>query len=213
MNHHRPSKLRALFLGTSVVFKTETNRKLKVQLNSGTLVNSLHGIHDFNINLGTVESTIARVFSPATLSSKGVHCTSQCCLSPVPKLLVSESFRRPRAQLKLVSHAESVVNTLHKVKRSQDLILNLILATVNVSIILLEATNTCKSRKCTAQLVTMQNSKVGKANRKVTVAANLARKHETVTGTVHRLHCPLFSFNVEAEHGIFVMHGVATLVP
>ena len=31
--------------------------------------------------------------------------------------------------------------------------------------------------------------------------------------TVHGLHRPLFPLDVEAEHGIFVMHSMSTLMP
>ena len=68
MNNDRANQfgIDLILAGFSVVygtaeFKIETNWKLEIQLNRGTLMTTLMCIHNGNVNLGTVEGTISRV--------------------------------------------------------------------------------------------------------------------------------------------------------
>jgi hypothetical protein len=59
----------------------------------------------------------------------------------------------------------------------------------------------------------VEHTEVGVAYGEVAVAPYLPGEHETVRGAIHRLHRPLLPLDVEAEHSVFVMHGVSALVP
>ena len=82
-----------------------------------------------------------------------------------------------------------------------------------MGIVLLEPTDTGEAGEGTGQLVAVEGAKVGEPKGKVAVRPNRTLEHEAVARAVHGLHGPLLSFDVEAEHGVLVVHGVSRLVP
>mmetsp|Transcript_1837 Transcript_1837/g.2183 ORF Transcript_1837/g.2183 Transcript_1837/m.2183 type:complete len:203 (-) Transcript_1837:761-1369(-) len=161
MHNHRTFKLLALLLGPRIVLQVKTNGKLEIQLNRRTLMNTLHRIHDLNVNLRAIESSILRVHLPCTCSGKLIHRVRQRLLRAIPKLDITQCLLRSRRKLQLVCHSKRSVHLLHKLQSCQHLFLDLILATEDMSVILLESTDTCKTRQCTTQLIPMQHTEVG----------------------------------------------------
>mmetsp|Transcript_4921 Transcript_4921/g.7413 ORF Transcript_4921/g.7413 Transcript_4921/m.7413 type:complete len:275 (-) Transcript_4921:418-1242(-) len=213
MDHNWTFELLALLLRTGVVLQVKTDWKLEVKLNSCTLVNAFHGIHDLDINLGTIKRSITGILPPISLTSKFVHRVCQSSLGTIPKLLFTKSLRWSGGKFKLVSHSKSGVHFFHKIESPEDLFLDLIFTAVDVSIILHKTSDTGESSQCTAQLVSVQDTKVGQTKWQVTVRADGIAKYETMSGTVHWFHGPLSSFNIETKHGILVMQSVTRLMP
>lgn len=78
-----------------------------------------------------------------------------------------------------------------------------------MGIVLLEPSNPGQSRQSPAELVSVQDTKVGHSNRKFPVTTIPRRKYQTMTGAVHRLESELFLLDVELEHVL----GVVLPVP
>ena len=100
-------------------------------------MNMLHSIHNLNINFWTIDGAIARVNAPSALFSELVHRIPSD-FSPCPTIqpLSPKAFSSRVRELQLVRHTKSGVHIFHEVQSSNNLSLNLILGTVDVSIIL-----------------------------------------------------------------------------
>lgn len=85
--------------------------------------------------------------------------------------------------------------------------------TEHMRVILLEATHTRQTSQRTACFVAMQHTKVGHTNRQLAVGTIAMRKHQAVTGAVHRLQCKLFLLHIKGEHVLLVVLPVAGLLP
>mmetsp|Transcript_17126 Transcript_17126/g.36979 ORF Transcript_17126/g.36979 Transcript_17126/m.36979 type:complete len:271 (-) Transcript_17126:1664-2476(-) len=145
---HRPvdddgtcKRVPVLALRPSVVLQFEPDRELEVELHRRALMDPLHGVHDFDVDLWSVEGAVAGVFSPASLPGEGVHGARQRRLSSVPELYVPEGLLRPRAQFQLVGHSKRGVDALHEFESSNHFRFDLVLAAEDVGIVLLEPTD------------------------------------------------------------------------
>ena len=213
MDNDRPGELLALLLGVGGVLQIEADGELEIELDGGALVDAVHGIHDLDVDLGTVEGAVAGVDAPSALAGEGIHGPGERGLGTVPKGHVAESLLGPGGQFELVGHSKRSVDTLHELQGSLDLFLDLVLPAEDVAIVLLEPTDTSEAGEGTGKLVAVEGAKVGEAEGQVAVRADGRLEHEAVAGTVHGLHGPLLPLHVKDEHGVLVVHGVAGLVP
>jgi hypothetical protein len=68
----------------NLVLKTKANGKLEIKLNGSTLVLALQGVHESDIDLGTVESSISRIELP--FETRVIQSLSKSFLSGIPYL-------------------------------------------------------------------------------------------------------------------------------
>mmetsp|Transcript_9258 Transcript_9258/g.16833 ORF Transcript_9258/g.16833 Transcript_9258/m.16833 type:complete len:301 (-) Transcript_9258:850-1752(-) len=113
--HNRTGKLFSFFLAVSGVLQIKTDGKLKVKLDGSTLMDTIHGIHDLDINFWSVKGTIARIHPPISLADKSVHGFGQRCLRTLPQLDITQCFLWSSRQFQFVRHSKDVVNVFHKV--------------------------------------------------------------------------------------------------
>ena len=95
MDHDGPGELLALLLGVGGVLQIEADGELEVELDGGALVDAVHGVHDLDVDLGTVEGTVAGVDAPPALAGEGVHGPGERGLGPVPEGLLAEGLLGP----------------------------------------------------------------------------------------------------------------------
>mmetsp|Transcript_31552 Transcript_31552/g.71364 ORF Transcript_31552/g.71364 Transcript_31552/m.71364 type:complete len:293 (+) Transcript_31552:343-1221(+) len=202
-----------ILLRPCVVLEIESDGKLKVELDRRALVDSIHSVHDLNVDLRPVERSVLWINLPITLSGEIVQCPLERGLGPVPHLEFSEGLLWPRAELELVRHAERFVAAAHEVERAEDLLLDLVLSTEDMAVVLLKPADPGKARECARQLVAVEDTEVRVPDGQVTVAPEFATEHQTMARAVHRLHRPLLAFNIEAKHGVLVVLGMTTGVP
>mmetsp|Transcript_8779 Transcript_8779/g.18552 ORF Transcript_8779/g.18552 Transcript_8779/m.18552 type:complete len:735 (+) Transcript_8779:385-2589(+) len=208
-----PREFLPLLLGPRVVLQLEPDGELEVQLDRGALVHPLHGVHDLDVDLGPVEGPVLGVDLPPALAGEGVHGPGQGRLGAVPEGLLAQGLLGPRGQLELVGHPKGGVHAAHEVQRPRHLRLDLVLPAEDVGVVLLEAPDAREAREGAGELVAVQDAEIGVADGEVAVGADRGAEHEAVARAVHGLHGPLLPLDVEAEHGVLVVHGVAGLVP
>mmetsp|Transcript_17478 Transcript_17478/g.36051 ORF Transcript_17478/g.36051 Transcript_17478/m.36051 type:complete len:335 (-) Transcript_17478:712-1716(-) len=90
---------------------------------------------------------------------------------------------------------------------------DLVLATKDVSIVLLESSHTGQTSQSTREFVSVQDTKIGIPDGEVTIRSNGATKHETMGGTVHWFHGPFLTLDLEGEHIVLVVQRVTGLMP
>ena len=85
--------------------------------------------------------------------------------------------------------------------------------TENVSVILLESSDSCQTREGARDLITVENTKIGKSKGQVPVGADLVIKHYAVGRAVHRFHAETLTLNLPHEDVFLVCLVVARSLP
>jgi len=78
-----------------------------------------------------------------------------------------------------------------------------------VSVILLESSDSGKTREGARDLITVENTKIGKSKRQISVGADLVIKHYAVGRAVHRFHAEALTLNLPHENVFLVCLIVA----
>lgn len=90
---------------------------------------------------------------------------------------------------------------------------DLVGSTEDVSIVLLEATNTDQTTKGSRNLVSVEDTEVGIPEGKVTVTVDTVLEHDAVSGAVHRLETLTRLVRLEDEHVLLVVLVVTRGLP
>ena len=193
-------------------FQTETDGKLEIKLNSSGLVDSVQGIQDLDIDLGTIESTITRVDLPVAFADEFIQGLGESSFGLSPQLNIAHSLLRTSGQFELERHSENTVNVFHEVQDTADFLLDLVGTAEDVGIILLETADTSQAVQGTRQFITMKDTEVGETDRqfyrmrmnwfadRTLVGVERVLEHEAVAGTVHGLQTVFGVIAVEQEH-------------
>lgn len=187
-----------------LILEVKAEGLLEVDLNGTALVLSAQRIVDLDIDLGTIEGSITVVESPGLTELDESFLEGS--LSLIPLLLRAESVVRPRRQLELVGKAEDAINVFEEVQTGKDLLTDLFCRAEDVSIILLEATNTNETTEGARDLVTVKNAEISVAERKVTVAVDAMFEHNAMSRAVHGLETRAVAvLALEEEHVVLVV--------
>jgi hypothetical protein len=189
-------------------------KELKIETSSSVLV----AIKDVDIDLGTVESTISRFNFPLSGSSETIQSLSQSLLGLLPGVQLSQKLDkseqanklqylllRSSGEIQLQSKAKLFVDKIQKFQRSINFGLDLVLAAEDMTIVLAKPTDTSKASQGTGQLITMKDTEISVAKRKVLVGAGLVAIHQTVARTVHGLQSESSILHLKLEHVVFVV--------
>jgi hypothetical protein len=104
------------------------------------LVLTLEGIINLNVDLGAIESTISVVVSPG--STEQVQSIFESFFSFVPLSVIAETLFRSGRELELKGETETSVNVIEEIKNSHNFVSEGFHSAENVSIILLESSDT-----------------------------------------------------------------------
>lgn len=129
------------------VLKIESGRKLEIKLACSALMLSSESIEKFEINFRSIKSTIS--FINFVLFSKLIKCVLKLWLSNIPFFKLAQIFFRSGWEFNFVFKPKDRVNVINEVKNTENLIFNLFRHTENMSIILLESSDSCKSWQST----------------------------------------------------------------
>ena len=181
------------------VAQVETLGQLEVQLNRCTLVRTAQSVFDCDVDLRSVKCSVARIQRPRMTTA--VERFFELTFGIVPRLDVAQIvLLGSGAQLKFETEVEDFrVDTIEEFQTATNLFHNLVLTAENVSIILLEASNSSQSSQRATRFVAMQNTKVGKTDRQLIVGTRLVIEHQAMTGTVHRLQSEFLLLNFEPK--------------
>ncbi len=125
------------------VLEVESCWKLEIKLTSTALMLPSKGIEKFKINFWTIEGSIP--FVNFVLFSKFSQCSLKLRFSNIPLFNLSQKLFRSGGQLNFVFEAKDRINVINEVQYSNDFFLNLIGHAENMSIILLESSDSSQS--------------------------------------------------------------------
>jgi hypothetical protein len=144
----------------SLELKIESNGQLEVKLNSTALKLSLQCIIDLDINFRTIECAVTGVEFPRF--AKLIKSISQGALCLVPQFIVSKLISWSGRQVKLKIEAKHSVYIVQEIKAAEHFVHDMFGAAENMGIILLESTDSGKTRECSCQFVSVKNTEIGK---------------------------------------------------
>ncbi len=147
---------------------------------------SLERVYQLDVDLRPVESSIPFINGP--LLAKGVKGALETGLCLLPDIEISEVLLRASRQLEGVLESKQPVDVIQEPQTPEHLLLDLRLHAEDVSIVLLETTDTGETGEGPADLIAMEDTEISKADRQVTIGAHLIIKHKTVAGAVHWFH-------------------------
>lgn len=141
-----------------LILQVEANRLLKVDLDGATLVRPVQRIVDLDVDLGSVKGAVTMVEGP--WESAIVQGNLKCFLRLVPQIIAAKPVFRPRRQLHLEREVKNGVNMLQEVENVRNLARNLLRCAENVSIILLEPSDTDQPTEGPRDLISMQRAEI-----------------------------------------------------
>mmetsp|Transcript_3226 Transcript_3226/g.8721 ORF Transcript_3226/g.8721 Transcript_3226/m.8721 type:complete len:211 (-) Transcript_3226:1438-2070(-) len=201
MDYDRASEASLLVL----VLKVKTLRQLKVELDGGALVGTTNGVRDVNVDFGAVESAVPRVQLPFALAETRIENLFQRFLCLIPHFGVTKIIFRARGKFQGKLVPKDAVDVLHKVDLVVEFLLHLLVGAENVAVVLLEPPHARKTGERATKFVTVQYTKVGKAERELPVGPRTMSKHQAVTRAVHGFQAVDLTLHVEGKH-VFLVH-------
>ena len=183
---------------TGLILKIESLRKIEVQLNCSQLMKPSKTILNLNINFRSIKSSISSIEFPGSVHL--IQNTFELFFSWVPKLNISNELLRSGREFQTVLESKKTINKINELKLSDDLILNLILSTKNMSIVLMELSYPGQASQGTRNLIPMKNTKVCDSQRHVSEASQFRLEDQTMGRTVHWLKSKLFIFHATEKH-------------
>src|SRR5262245_36162219 len=132
MDHHR--RMRGVVLAD--VFELETLGGVVVELDRAELPRPPDRIHDVEVDLRAVESTVARF--ELVLVARALERGLQRRLGAIPQLVRADARLRTRRELDLCREAEGLVVAENELQQKGDFTRDLVLADEDVAVVLLE---------------------------------------------------------------------------
>lgn len=142
----------------SLVLEVKTDGKLEIELDSAALMRSLKSIEYLDVDLRSVESTIARVLLPGL--SEFVEGLSKGSLGLVPHRVITELISRSCGEIEFELETENTIDVIKEVKDTKDFSHDLAGHAEDVGIILLESAHTSETRESASDLISVEDTEV-----------------------------------------------------
>src|SRR5882724_11562923 len=203
---------RALGLPVAVdVLEPEAIRLLEVDLDGRHLPAPSERVLHVDVDLRPVEGPVARIeLEREAVGAQGILERPLGCL---PLLVGPERFLGPRRQLEERLEDEGLVPLANQLEHRGDLVLDLIRAVVDVSVVLRELPYAHEPCQRARPLVAMQAPHVREAQRQVTVRAQRVAIDQGGFRAVHRLEAEDLLLGLHQEHVLAVVVPVPGLFP
>ena len=158
-----------LLLGTVGVnvLKLEVVRQLEVKLDGTALPRSAEAVGQMEVNLRTVERTVALV--DHVLNAHRLKCVTKALLSALPILIRTHRILWARRELNAVWEAKLCIVSSDEVRCIRDLLSNLIRADKEVCVVLSKLTNTEQTVQGTLHLITVIKTSLSQLHRKIPI--------------------------------------------
>ena len=158
-----------LLLGTVGVnvLKLEVVRQLEVKLDSAALPRTTKAVGQMEVNLRTIESTVALV--DHVIDTHGIKCVTKALLSALPILVRTHRILWARRKLNAVWEAKLCIVSGNEVRCIRDLLSNLIRADKEVCVVLSKLTNTEQTVQSTLHLITVIKTSLSQLHRKIPI--------------------------------------------
>lgn len=122
-----------------LVLQIKPDWHIKIALNSPQLMCPFENIEELDVDLWSIEGSIA--FINLIRLSDFLQSLLQSCLCFVPQLLISYSIRRTSSQRKFIFKPEHIVDIKDKIEDAKHFLHYLISPAIDMRIILLETVN------------------------------------------------------------------------
>ena len=149
------------------VLKLEVVRQLEVKLDGAALPRATKAIGQMEVNLRTVERTVA--FVDHVLNAHRLKCITQALLSALPILIRTHRILWTCRKLNAVWEAKLCIVCGNEVRCIRDLLSNLIRADKEVCVVLSKLTNTEQTVQSTLHLVTVIKTSLSQLHRKIPI--------------------------------------------
>lgn len=116
------------------------------------------GIINLNVDLGSIESTISMVISPG--STELVKSILESHFSFVPLFIIAETLLRSGRELELKGETEYSIDVIEEIKDSHNFVREGFHRAENVSIILLESSDTSQAGQSSRDFISMQDTEI-----------------------------------------------------
>ena len=199
VNHHWP----VLLIILTNISQVKPLRHQKIKLHSPALPAPSKTVRQVKIYLRPVKSTVTLV--NLILGPLGIQRILQCLCSSLPYIVTSHRLLRLRRKLNTILIPEYLIEIIHKLNHTCDLILDLRRHHKNMRIILRKASHPKQPRKHTRKLMPVHASKLSNPHRKLPVAVYLLLVKQHPSRAVHRLHSILILVNLCKIHIILIM--------
>mmetsp|Transcript_5067 Transcript_5067/g.9371 ORF Transcript_5067/g.9371 Transcript_5067/m.9371 type:complete len:558 (-) Transcript_5067:471-2144(-) len=201
------------FLSTRLgdVGEVESDGQLEIELHGGALELAAQGVVDSDVDFGPVEGAIPGIERPGP--SGALEGVFQGRFGPVPELEFAQIAFGAGGQGHGVFETEDVVHLAEQLEEAGDLLHDLVGAAEDVGVVLLEATDASESLESAAELVAVEDAKVGETKGEFAVGADAVAEHEAMARAVHGLEPKLLLLDIKAEHVFAVVVGVAGDLP
>ena len=158
-----------LLLGTVGVnvLKLEVVRQLEVKLDSAALPRTTKAVGQMEVNLRTIESTVALV--DHVIDTHGIKCVTKALLSALPILVRTHRILWARRKLNAVWEAKLGIVSGNEVRCIRDLLSNLIRADEEVCIVLSKLTDTEQTVQSALHLITVIKTSLSQLHRKIPI--------------------------------------------
>lgn len=134
-------------------------------------------------------------------------------LGNIPLLNFSEELLRAGGKSQGELESENTIDVLQEVEGGIHLISELVETAEQVSIVLLETTDTGQTAEGSRGFVTVKDTEIGETERELTVRTLTNTEHQAVSRTVHGLESKGILLNGEREHVLLVVLPMSRSVP
>mmetsp|Transcript_47664 Transcript_47664/g.158892 ORF Transcript_47664/g.158892 Transcript_47664/m.158892 type:complete len:471 (-) Transcript_47664:421-1833(-) len=168
-----------------------------------------------DVDLRPVKGAVARVEGPsaAALCLVLVERLRDHRLGGLPHRGVAKRALGLGREVERKVHPEPAVDGRDHVEHVGDLLLDLRDHAKDVRVVLLEAAHAREAGERARELVAVQHAEVGHAEGQLAVGALAVLEEHAMGGAVHRLEAKLLPLDVEQEHVLLVLGGVARRLP
>ncbi|MNO25723.1 hypothetical protein D3C76_155660 [compost metagenome] len=194
------------------VFSAQTDRQVKIELQSTTLPDPTKAVFQRELDLRTVERALTRLQIVRQAST--IKGCSQCSFSAIPQLVGTDAFFRTSGQFHLdIFEAEIGVDVHGQLDERGGLGLHLLFGAEDVGVVLSERTYAHDAVQRTRWLVTVAGTELGQTHRQLAVALQALIEHLHVARAVHRLDGVVAVFRLRGEHVVGVVGPVPGFLP
>ena len=195
---------RAMLLAVSSnVLQFETLRQLEVKLDRTALPGTSDAVYQMEVDLRSVERTVAFVYYIRKLQLVQSAAQRVCCHLPV--FVAAHGILRTGRQLYMILEAEQGINFVDQSCNAFDFVLNLLRCHEDMGIILCETAHTHQTMQLTGFFMTVYQTKLAHTQRQISVRTGFRCIYQNAAGAVHRLDRIIFAVDYSGVHVIFIM--------
>ena len=163
------------------------------------------------VDLRTIECAVAFVY--CVFDMVFFQSIAQTVCSDFPIFIGTHAVFRSCGQFDMIFEAELFVNAVDQADNATDFVFDLFRCHEDMSIVLVEATNTHQTVQSTGFFMSVYQTDFTHTDRQISVGMHILFVNQHAAGAVHRFDCIVFIIDNCCIHVIFVVFPVTASVP